>query len=68
MDLEFLVKPLPVPHHGGGLETQRLGNLIGGLPGGNEPQDGDFLLRQGDFGSGFICCTRKSRHGGVEKD
>lgn len=54
VDLELLVKPLAVPHHGGRLQAHRIGNLVGGLSGGDQSQDGDFLIRQGDWGSGFV--------------
>ena len=54
VDLELLMKPLAVPHHGGRFEAHRIGNLVGGLPGGDQSQDGDFLVRQGDLGSGFV--------------
>jgi len=54
VDLELLMQPLAIPHHGGLLEAHRIGNLVCGLSGGDQSQDGDFLVRQGDFGSGFI--------------
>lgn len=54
MDFELLVKPLPVPHNRGRFEAHRIGNLVGGLPGGDQSQDGDFLVRQGGLGSGFV--------------
>lgn len=54
MDFELLVKPLPVPHNRGRFEAHRIGNFVGGLSGGNQSQDGDFLVRQGDLGSGFF--------------
>ena len=58
VDLELHMEPLAVPHHGGRFEAHRIGNLVGGLSGGDQSQDGDFLVRQGDLGSGFIVFHR----------
>jgi hypothetical protein len=54
VDPELAVKPFPVPHDGGRFEAERLGNLIGGLSCGDQSENGDFLLSQGDRGGGFF--------------
>jgi len=54
MNIELIVKPFAVPHHSGRFQAQRIGNLVGGLTGSDQPENGGFLLRQENLNGGFI--------------